>query len=240
MTGFFGDTVGIEFTTWGIYHWIPLFLVVAGVLIIYLLKDKIKTSGYDKQIRYTLGILGILSEVTLHLWLIFNGNWTLKANLPIGVCSFSLYLGIFVIFTKNYKVFEIGYFWAIGGVLSVVFPDILFGPDNFRYYDFLFLHMIFFFMYMYMMFVHDYVPTFSSFKKSFLLLLAIVLLIIVPANLIFGTNFMYLLEPGDTPFALFENSNYVLYLTGCIILSMIGMTIWYSPVAIYNYLKSKK
>ena len=239
MTGFFGDTVGIEFTPWGIYHWIPLFLVIFGVLIIYILREKIKASGKDKTIRYTLGILGILSEVTLHIWIIANGNWTIQNNLPIGVCSFSMYLGIYVMFTKNWKVFEIGYFWAIGGVLSVVFPDILFGPDNFRYYNFLFLHMVFFFMYMYMMFVHDYVPTFKSFKKSFVLLLLIVLIFIVPVNLIFETNFMYLLEPGDTPFSLFENPSYVLYLLGCILLSMVGMTIWYAPVAIYNKVKAK-
>ncbi len=240
MSAFFGDTIGIEFTTWGIYHFIPLTLIVVGVLIIYFLKDKIKASGHDKTIRYTLGTIGIVSELSLQLWIILNGNWTIQENLPIGVCAFSLYMGIFVMFTKNWKVFEIGYFWAIGGVLSVIFPDILYGPDRFRYYIYLILHMTFFFMYMYMMFVHDYVPTFKSFRKSFVLLLAIVLVFIVPVNLIFETNFMYLLEPGDTPFALFENPNYFLYLTGCILLSMVGMTIWYSPVAVYNYLRGKK
>lgn len=239
MREFFGDTVGIELVPWEIYHIIPLFLIVVGVLIIYLLKDKIKASGHDKTIRYTLGTLGILSEVALQIWIIANGNWTVKANLPIGVCSFSLYMGIYVIFTKNWKVFEIGYFWAIGGVLSVVFPDILYGPDRFRYYVYLFLHMIFFFMYMYMMFVHNFVPKFKSFRKSFVALLLVVLIFIIPVNLIFGTNFMYLLDPGDTPFALFENPSYVLYLIGCILLSMVGMTLWYMPVAIYNKLKVK-
>lgn len=239
MSTFFGDTVGIELVPWEIYHIIPMFLVVVGVLIIYLLRNKIKASGHDKAIRYTLGTLGILSEVALQVWIIANGNWTFRVNLPIGVCSFSLYMGIYVIFTKNWKVFEIGYFWAIGGVLSVVFPDILFGPDRFRYYIYLFLHMVFFFMYMYMMFVHDFVPTFKSFMKSFLLLFAVVVVFIIPINLIFKTNFMYLLEPGDTPFALFENPSYLLYLLGCILLSMAGMALWYSPVALYNYLKGK-
>ena len=239
MSAFFGDTVGIEFISWGIYHWIPLFLVVAGVLVIYLLKDKLKSLEHDKAIRYTLGTIGIVSEVALQIWIIANGNWTVKANLPIGVCSFSLYMGIYIMFTKNWKVFEIGYFWAIGGVLSVVFPDILYGPDRFRYYIYLILHMTFFFMYMYMMFVHDFVPTFKSFRKSFLALFGVVLVFIIPVNLIFGTNFMYLLEPGDTPFALFENPNYLLYVIGCILLSMVGMTLWYTPVAIYNKVKAK-
>ncbi|MCD6482228.1 MAG: TIGR02206 family membrane protein [Candidatus Izimaplasma sp.] len=239
MTGFFGDTVGIEFVAWEIYHFIPMALVVIGVLLIYLFKDKIKASGYDKRIRYTLGTLGIISEVSLQIWLIANGNWTAKANLPIGLCSFSLYLGVYVMFTKNWKVFEIAYFWSLGGVISVLFPDILYGPDNFRYYNFLFLHMIFFFMYMYMLFVNDYIPTFSSFKKSFVLLLIVVLFVIVPLNLIFGTNFMYLLEPGDTPFGIFWGHGYPIYLTGCILLAMIVMTLWYAPLAVYYKLKAK-
>ena len=237
MSAFFGDTIGIEFQTWGIYHFIPLVLVIVGVLAIYFLRDKIKQSGHDKTIRYTLGTLGIVSELSLQVWIFLNGNWTVRENLPIGVCAFSLYLGIYIIFTKNWKAFEIGYFWAIGGVLSVVFPDILYGPDRFRYYNFLFLHMVFFFMYMYMMFVHDFVPTFKSFKKSFLLLLLVVLVFIVPVNLIFDTNFMYLLEPHDTPFSIFGELSYPLYLTGCILLSMVGMSLWYAPVAIYNKLR---
>ncbi len=239
MSGFFGDTVGIEFEAWGIYHIIPLALVVIGVLLIYLFKDKIRASNHDKAIRYTLGTLGIIAEGSLQIWLIANGDWTVKANLPIGLCSFSLYLGVFVMFTKNYKVFEVAYFWSIGGVVSILFPDILYGPDNFRYYNFLFLHMIFFFMYMYMLFVNEYIPTFKSFKKSFFLLLAIVLFVIVPVNLIFGTNFMYLLQPGDTPFGIFWGYGYIVYLTGCIILAMLVMALWYLPLGIYHKLNSK-
>ncbi|MCK5762105.1 MAG: hypothetical protein KAH16_04310 [Candidatus Izimaplasma sp.] len=94
-------------------------------------------------------------------------------------------------------------------------------------------------MYMYMLFVHDYVPSFKAFRKSFLLLTAIVLIFIVPVNLIFGTNFMYLLDPGDTPFTIFGGLVYPLYLAGCILLSMAGMTVWYFPIAIYTKIKSK-
>ncbi len=136
-----------------------------------------------------------MAEVSLQLWLVLNGNWTAKANLPVGLCSFSLYLGVFVMFTKNYKVFEIAYFWSIGGVISVLFPDILYGPDNFRYYNFLFLHMVFF--------------------------------------------FMYLLQPGDTPFGIFWGYGYAVYLIGCILLTMIVMTLWYAPLAIYHKYKAK-
>ncbi|MBU1020765.1 MAG: TIGR02206 family membrane protein, partial [Firmicutes bacterium] len=219
MNTFFSDSVGIEFQAWGIYHYIPIFLVIFGVMLIFFFRKKIRSSQKEKTIRYILGSIGIVSEVSLQLWIFLNGNYTLRENLPIGLCAFSLFMGIYVMFTKSYKVFEVAYFWAIGGVVSVLFPDILYGPDRFRYYQFLFGHMIFFFMFMYMLFVHQFIPTWKSYKKSFIILFFIVFLFIIPVNNIFDTNFMYLLEPGDTPFSLFWGNGYALYLFGCISLS---------------------
>ena len=237
MKAFFSHTVGIEFTEWGIYHLIPLVLIVVGVFLIYYFKNEIRDSKNERYFRYTLGITGIVMEVSLQIWKLTSGTYTLD-NLPIGICAFSMFMGIYVIFTKSYKVYEIAYFWAIGGVVSILFPDILYGPDRFRYYEYVIGHVSFFFMIMYMLFVHDYIPTFNSFKKSFLLLLGIVLIFIIPINNLLGTNYMYLLEPGDTPFGIFWGNGYFLYVVGSILLSMVVMTFWYLPIILYtNYKK---
>ena len=236
MEAFFSHTIGIEFKEWGIYHFIPLTLIIVGVLLIYHFRNEIRDSKNEKYFRYTLGTIGIVAELSLQIWKITGGEYGLD-KLPIGICSFSLFMSIYVMFTKSYKVYEIAYFWAIGGVLSILFPDILYGPDRYRYYEYVIGHTSFFFMVMYMLFVHDYIPTFKSFKKSFLLLLGVVLVFIIPFNNIFDTNYMYLLEPGDTPFGIFWGNGYFLYLVGCIILSMIVLTIWYLPIVLYTKYK---
>ena len=239
MKKFFSDTINIEFIEFGIYHFIPIAIIIIGVLLIYLFRNILKEYKHEKRVRYTLGALGIISEISLHLWIFLNGNWTARENLPIGLCAFSLFLGIYVMFTKSYKVFEFAYFWAVGGVISILFPDILYGPDRFRYYQYVFGHSIFFFMFMYMMFLHSYIQTFKSFKKSFIMLLVLVLVVIIPVNQIFETNFMYLREPGDTPFGVFWGYGNVLYWTGCILLAIAVMTLWYAPITIYNKMKAK-
>ncbi|KFZ26827.1 MAG: Integral membrane protein [Candidatus Izimaplasma bacterium HR2] len=236
MDTFFSHTIGIEFTEWGVYHFIPISLIIVGVLLIYYFRNEIRDSKNEKYFRYTLGTIGIVAEVSLQIWKLSTGNYVLD-DLPIGVCSFSLFMSIYVMFTKSFKVYEIAYFWAIGGVLSILFPDILYGPDRYRYYEYVIGHTSFFFMIMYMLFVHDFIPTFNSFKKSFVLLLAVVLVFIIPVNNIFGTNFMYLLEPGDTPFGIFWGNGYFLYLVGCIVLSMIVLYIWYLPIVLYRKYK---
>lgn len=235
--GFFGDEVGIPFEEGGIYHIIPILFVLIGVALIIVFREKLRNYQYEKRVRYAFAFAAIFMEVSLHLWKAFNGNWDFPESMPIGLCAFSMMLGVYVMFTKSYKVFEVAYFWSIGGVVSVLFPDILYGPDNLRYYLFLFSHMNFFFMYMYMLFVHGYMPTWASFKKSFIILLGLVVLVIIPINFWWGANYMYLYEPGDTPFTLVANDNYFLYATGCIIFAAIVMLAWFSPIAIYNKFK---
>lgn len=231
---FFSDEVGIEFTSFGIWHIIPICLVILGVVLIYLNRSTLRKCKNEKWIRYTFAFLAIIMEVSLHLWKALNGNWHFPDSLPVGLCAFSMMLGVYVMFTKSYKVFEVAYFWAIGGVVSVLFPDILYGPDRLRYYLFLLSHMNFFFMYMYILFVHKYVPTFRSFKKSFIILLILVLVVIIPVNFLVDANYMYLRTGGDTPFSIFEGHGYFLYATGCIGLAMIVMTLYYLPIHIYN------
>jgi hypothetical integral membrane protein (TIGR02206 family) len=237
MKAFFSHTIGIEFKEWGIYHFIPLLLIIVGVFLIYYYRNEIRESKNEKYFRYALGSLGIITEITLQLWKASEGNYVLN-DLPIGVCAFSMFMSIYIMFTKNLKVYEIAYFWAIGGVVSILFPDILYGPDRYRYYQYVIGHVSFFFMIMYMLFVYDYIPTFNSFKKSYLLLLGVVLLFIIPFNNIFDTNFMYLLEPGDTPFEIFWGKGYFLYLLGSMVLSTIVIYVWYLPIVLYtNYKK---
>ena len=53
-------------------------------------------------------------------------------------------------------------------------------------------------------------------------------------------NYMYLLNPGDTPFTIFWGSSYFLYLVGCIGLVMIVITLWYVPIHFYNKVRLKE
>jgi len=237
---FFTDQVGIEFQEYGIWHILPLAVIVLGVILIYLFRNKLRNYKHEKYIRYGMATFAIIMELSLHAWKIGTGTWHFPDSLPIGLCAFSLFMSIYVLFTKSWKVFEIAYFWSLGGLVSVLFPDILFGPDRFRYYQFLLSHMIFFWGFMYMMFVHGYIPTNKSFKKSFLLLLGMVTIVIIPLNFAWNANFMYLRTPGDTPFLLFDGHGYLFYAVACITLSALVIAAWYSPIWIYHQIQKKK
>jgi len=227
-----------QFETFSLNHIIPLLLIVLGVVLIYIFRDQLGKPKYEKTVRFSIAIFAIFLEVTFQLWQIYYGVWDFADSLPLHLCRLSSYLGIIAMLTKSKKIFEIAYFWSLGGVVSIMFPDILHGPDRYRYYQFVIYHILFFFMFMYMLFVLKFELTFKSFKKSYLILLALVLFVIIPVNNIFDMNYMYLLYPGDTPFSIFKGHGYFLYLVGCLSLTTVIMILWYLPIHFYNKRKN--
>lgn len=230
MKDFFSATTGIPHQAFDVYHVASLALIVITVYLIYFFSKKLKSWEYEKAFRYTLGIFSIIWEIALHLWQYANGIWTWADSAPVGLCAFSLFMGIYVMFTKSYRVFEIGYFWAIGGVASILFPDIPFGPDRFRFYQYVLGHLVFFAMFMYMVFVHEYYPTWQSLKKAIIYLTVIVFAFIIPVNLLTDANFMFVMRADGTPFEIFEGHGYAIYISGVVALALAVMFVWYLPV----------
>ncbi len=223
-----------QFTPFSLNHLIPLILIAVGVYLIYYYRNKIANNSSEKTIRYSIAIIAILLEVAFQTWQVHHGVWDFADSLPLHMCRLTNYLGILAMLTKSYKIFEVAYFWSLGGVVSIIFPDIFHGPDRFRYYHFMAYHILFFYMYMYMLFVLNFKLTFRSFKKSYLILLTLVLLVIIPINNIFDVNYMFLLYPEETPFSVFEGRGYLLYLVGCFSLTTVIMVLWYLPIHFYN------
>ena len=233
MKDFFSATVGIPFEAFGVYHLMILGLTILAVALIYLFRKRLASWKYEQRFRHALGLLGIFWEVSLHIWQLANGIWTYADSAPVALCFISLVMGIVVMFTKSYAVFEVGYFWAIGGVASILFPDIPYGPDRFRFYEFLFGHMTFFVMFMYMVFVHGYYPTFRSFRKAVIYLAVMSFAIILPLDRLTNANFFFLVSSAGTPLEIFEGHGYLLYLAGVAGLLFIVMFLWYLPLKIF-------
>jgi hypothetical integral membrane protein (TIGR02206 family) len=239
MKAFFSNEVGLSFEPFGLWHMLVLLLVIGSVFSLLIFRKKIRRSKYEQSLRITLGVLGILFEIALHAWAYANGIWTYTDNFPIAVCFFALAMGIYVMFTKSRAVFDVGYYWAIGGMVSILFPDIPFGPDRFRFYQFLFSHMLFFLMFLYMVFVHQYRPTFRGFVKSVVILFVITYGVVLPIDWLTGANFLFLVDPKGTPFEIVSGHGYVLYVVGTFVFGLLVMVVWYLPICVLNIFESK-
>lgn len=225
---FFSDEVGMVFKPWGFLHYMLFLYVIGGSVLIYLFSERLRQFPHERRVAQSMAALALLLELSLYIWHLGNGHTDWAKILPIGLCGFTLYLGIISLFFKNKTLFEIGYFWTGGAIASVLFPDISHSLDRFRFYQFQLGHMIIFFMYLYMIFVYRWYPTWRSWRKSLGTLIPISVLLIIISNLT-QKNLMFMLRSDGTPLEIFEGYGYAIYLLGTISLSIAIITIWYIP-----------
>jgi len=230
---FFSDEIGIELTFLGPWHLLQIFITGLVIFLIIRYKDQIRVSKHEKLMRYCVGSILLAIQLSYYIWKASVGTLTFVNTLPLGVCTINMFVSVYIIFSKDERVFNIIYFWGLGAILSVLFPDILFGPDRYRYYQFFYAHMMFLWIYMYMIFVYGYRPGLKDFRNSALLLFVVAVGIALPLSLIFDYNYMFMLDAGGTPLEILEPLGHVIYVIGTVLVMLIVMAIYYAPIYIF-------
>ena len=235
---FFSNQEGMILGFFSFWHLFQIALSGIVIFLIVFYKDKLKDMKHEKEFRYGVAIFALGLEISSHIWTAVHNEWHFPHNLPLHLCALSLLFAVYVFVSKNEKFFYVVYFWAFGAVLSVLFPDMEFGPDRFRYWQFFISHMMFMWMNLYMIFVHGFNPTMKHFLKSALILFLLATGLMLPFNILTGENFWFLLHHGGTPLSIIYPLGPVLYYIGTVIVMFFVVLIWYGPV--YGYLKNKK
>lgn len=236
---FFSNEVGIEMTLFSPWHFLQILITILIIFLIFKYKEKIKNFEHENIVRYIIGSALLLIQVSYYIWKYSVGTMTFVNTLPLGVCVINVWVSIYIIFSKNEKVFNIFYFWGLGAILSVLFPDMSFGPDRYRYYEFFLSHMFFLWIYMYMIFVHGYRPGLKNFRDSAFLLFIIAVGVALPLSFALDHNFMFMLNAGGTPLEILEPLGQVLYVIGTVLVMLIIMWIYYTPIYFFVVRKDK-
>lgn len=234
---FFNDEIGIALPWFGFWHLLQLFITVLVVFLIVRYKEQIRNYKHEKRVRIIIGVTLIVLELCVHVWYLVNGTWDFWHMLPLDLCAINVYLATVLIFTKNRKLFGVIYFWGFGAVLSVVFPDIPYGPDRLRFYQFFYAHMMFLWIYMYMIFVHQYYPTVKEFFRSCAILFVLAIGIILPINLLLEENYMFVVSADGTPLEIYEHLGQFWYTSITVVVIFFVALLWYLPI--YRYLKKR-
>ena len=65
------------------------------------------------RIRWTLAIILWVNEIAWHVWNFAVGKWTIQTMLPLHLCSVLVWVGAFMLVTKNQVIYEFAYFLGI-------------------------------------------------------------------------------------------------------------------------------
>ena len=206
---YFLDTVetivpGVGFALYGGQHllWLGAFLLITAANVT--LYKKLDAKGRGKW-RKVVAVLVVLNELFKHVCLLIGGNFMAK-YLPLHLCSINIFL-IAVHAWRPSKVLDnFLYLVCIPGALAaLLFPSWGALPvTNFMYWHSFTVHILLAMYPIVLTVAGDIRPQLREFLKCLGLLLAMAVPIAI-FNVVFDTNFMFLMypEPGN-PLLWFE------------------------------------
>lgn len=157
----------------------------------YIYRERIK-ERYKQQVKYILLVFLIVGEIFFHVWYLLHDKWDMIINLPLQLCSISLYLCAIMLLTRNYKVFEVAFFVSmIGAFIAIITPELFFGFPHMRFFQFFFVHIAIILSCFYMLWIEGFKPTFKSVIKAFITLNILAGFVFI-TNQIIGSNYMFL------------------------------------------------
>lgn len=220
---------------------LPIFLLLFLVFLLIKFKNKIMSNKkLDLYIRYGLATVSICF---LSLFYILKWNYSgfNPDTIPLHICFISNILCIILCFNKSKKLFNFLFFIGIlGGLASLLFPDLSLSYEYFRYYQFYICHISIILIPLYFYIVYNYKPKFIDCIKSFLIL-NIIGIPIGTFNEIYKTNYMFIsftsnfAAKGTILENLISGNNYILYLNIIVFLALI---FWYLVILIVSKSKS--
>ena len=190
-----------SFELFSVVHlWTIFVLIVIGLLLIIPIK-KYGSEEQKKKFAIGIGIFMIVEELIDRGYHILILNEPIKDNLPLHLCGVSVFLVAIILINRNYKIFEVAYFWGLAGAsISILTPDVAFVFPHILNITFFLSHALIVIGVLYMIFVFDYRPTKESLIKSYIIT-HIYAMFIGVVNYILDTNYLFLCHKphGETP-----------------------------------------
>ena len=153
--------------------------------------------------------------------------------LPLHVCGIAVYLASFMLITKRQVVFEIIYFWALGGTTQAILtPAVTAGFPSYHFFQFFIEHSAVIVAVFVAVFGLKLRPRLKGLWITYALSWLLVF-VVGGINYLLGTNYMYLCRPpaGISPFYFLDWPWYILFQGG---LGLVVFTLLYLPFACGN------
>lgn len=208
---YFFDTVetvpeGVGFAHYSATHLFWLGLAVAVWVTVSLLYRKADPRR-RQLLRYAVATLLVADEIFKHVMLLIGGRW-ITDYLPLHLCSFNIFLITYHAFRPGKATDQFLYCVCIPGALAaLLFPTWASLPmGNFMHLHSFTVHILLV-LYPVMLLAGGDIRREAKLLPRTLLLLAASALLVLPVNLLLGTNFMFLMyaEPGN-PLYFFQEA----------------------------------
>jgi len=231
--GPFAAEYGQQFVFYSAPHLLGLLVLFSIYCGLWYFRGWFKAPEVDRATRWTIASLLLLQELSLSIWRLSIGTWDAGSSLPLHLCGIAIVLAAFMMINKNYLLYELVYFWGLGGAIQALLtPDIgQYGYPHYRFFQFFVSHGTLIFASLYMTWIGGMRPTQRSIWKVFGIT-NIYLLLMAGFNSITDGNYLFIChkpENGSIMDAMGPWPWYILVLE-CV--ALVSFYIYYAPFAV--------
>jgi hypothetical integral membrane protein (TIGR02206 family) len=226
---------GAPFELFGRAHLTAL-AIIALICLSFIYIRKVWGEREQRIFRNTVATLLIISELSWHAWAAYWGLWSIQTMLPLHMCSVFVWLTAYMLYKRNYQIYELAYFMGIGGAMqALITPDA--GPYGFPHYRAIqtfFAHGLLVIVPIYMTVVEGFRPTLASLKRVFLWM-NIYMIPVFWLNLAIGSNYLFIAHKPEFPTMLDALSPWPWYIPELEIIALTILSTLYIPFLIKDW-----
>ncbi len=211
---FWGNAVtGKAFVPFTPPHFIGVLLICVSIHTLFKYESNIKQERVQRRIEISLALLLGLQQIFLYAWYITSGNFTLSESLPLYSCRIAILATIYILLSRNHKVFEVIYFWGlVGGLVALITPDTSgFNFPHFMLIQYFVGHGTLIFSILYMVVIHGFKPNLSALFNTYKIT-SLYFVLIFFINKLLNGNYSYLNGKPNTPTILDSLPPYPFYI----------------------------
>ncbi|MDH5179188.1 MAG: TIGR02206 family membrane protein [Gammaproteobacteria bacterium] len=220
-----------DFVIFGTSHLVTLGLILALCFLMQPFSRLVLDKGLADSVTngFVLLIVVVMAAKTL-LYRSFGIPWL--ALMPLQICDLCTFLVVLMLLKRSYRIYEIAYFWALGGSnMAMITPDLLVGFPDPGYIIFYIGHSLTVLGVLYAGFVFGFKPQHASVWKAIVVTL-IYGVLMLGLNMLLRTNYLFLLLKPDGASLLDFMGPWPWYLIGMAVGVVIVCYLIYAPVVL--------
>ena len=218
------DYDGAPFKLFGVPHRVAMGAIIL-IVVALLWAGQGFPVPWRAPFRTALAALLVVQELVLHGWKWATGQWSIREQLPLHLCSVMIWLSAAMLLTQSYPLYEFAYLLGIAGATQAILtPDAgPYGFPHFRFFQVFVSHGAIVTAAVYMTAVEGYRPVPVSLLRV-LVIGNLYTLVVFWINRAIGSNHLFVARKPETASLLDVLPDwpwYILYIEGIAVLMML-------------------
>jgi len=224
-------TINSTFTLFGISHLLTLAVVVSLALATRPLAQAARQAEKEDVIAWLLAAILVGYQIVQTGVLVGIAERPWSQSLPLHLCHMDMFVCAAMLALRSYRIFEVAYFWGIGGsAAAMLTPDLPFAFPDPLYVIFFASHTVTIISVLYAISAYGFRPRLRSVGIAVVVTFAY-MLIVMAVNTLLDTNYMYLRTKPEGASIMDYMGPWPWYVVGVVGLGSVVCLVCYAPFA---------